>query len=1121
MDLNDNILIGPFLNMQPLSLDEVFVNYNFLSGSLPKSFGSLREVHARNNKLTGTISEYIDEGNNLQSLDLRGNLLTGELPIYENSFGSLRNLYLSQNFFTGTIPLGLFVLPNIELIDLSYNSFKGTIPDDFSDGVSVLQLNLQHNSLHGTLPENLIFASGLVKLYLNNNNFSGQFPKAYEHMYILDTLTIESNDITGNLPYQNCDQFELISCDCAPPNKVSCFCCECHGLYTNNAELVICPSDDSKVIIDNVRIGHPFNFKLRNEEDEHYILEDDQSIPLQESFEYPVCFSSTGCYSFNIYSDENLRFRIFFAGENILEVDELPQTTTDYLHTSVSFGYSSQNGILLQGVCDNITLDDISIESNTAKRVAVNQLVKVSGAETVTNSSSQKYQALYWSLNRMGRNTETDHVSLFQLYVLALFYSTTSGDQWLNNSLWLSESSECDWFGIHCDSYSNTIITKIDLSSNALKGYIPSEIGELRGLEEIYLKDNALTGIIPFAMMANLESIQIIRLSNNFLFGSISSEIKYHKNLLELDLSLNELTYSLPRELGNLGILENLDLSHNGFNGELPKELVNATKLIRLNLRNNTFNGNVFWLKDLIHLELLWLADNYFSGTIPIGQLQKNMTTFDLSGNQLKGSIPSSIANMLGLEELYIFNNHLTGTIPAELGMLNLVNVSLSYNEIKGTLHSEIGNIKTLKLLYLHSNLISGQTDVFDYDIDTYITDCGELYLTCNTCSDCCLKDGNCLQINKTWPKSYLSSIKVRPDLMVLIILSLFVFIGFFSSGVVLRCFVRDYLPRFSTVQRIQFQSESVYKFFLTKDWRAWSVAIFALALQAYVLLIFVTFSNFNYDFSDWVFTKTCLPSGIECNDLREKTIGPMGWYSFIIVISVFLFKDVLDALSLIYEGVTVSDVRGIFAGSVVLFITCESAIASYLFNYAAGASETDILKDAAVLLFLTDVDEQVYIVVERFFPEFLESIDEKIKSDSNVIHEKLGLYQHNDPLTGPLTNGESNDSSSDDSEYLRGCMERLEAEHNILLKRFNEFVVSQNEKEIYFQNNFKICQDEKNNSLFQNEEGSVDENCDDHLIDLQSRSLFNSTVVFDRKGSGETEARSDSNRKVMCNVIK
>jgi len=99
--------------------------------------------------------------------------------------------------------------------------------------------------------------------------------------------------------------------------------------------------------------------------------------------------------------------------------------------------------------------------------------------------------------------------------------------------------------------------------------------------------------------------------------------------------------------------------------------------------------------------------------------------------------------------------------------------------------------------------------------------------------------------------------------------------------------------------------------------------------------------------------------------------------------------------------------------------------------------------------------------------------------------------------------------------------MERLEAEHNILLKRFNEFVVSQNEKEIYFQNNFKICQDEKNNSLFQNEEGSVDENCDDHLIDLQSRSLFNSTVVFDRKGSGETEARSDSNRKVMCNVIK
>jgi len=331
-----------------------------------------------------------------------------------------------------------------------------------------------------------------------------------------------------------------------------------------------------------------------------------------------------------------------------------------------------------------------------------------------------------------------------------------------------------------------------------------------------------------------------------------------------------------------------------------------------------------------------------------------------------------------------------------------------------------------------------------------------------------------------------------------------------------------------------------VYKFFLTKDWRAWSVATFAFGLQAYVLFIFMTFSNFNYDYSDWVFTKRCLPNGIECKDLRDETIGPMGWYSFFIIIFVFLLKDILDALSIIYEGVTVSDVRGIFAGSVVLFITCESAIASYLFNYAAGASETDILKDAAVLLFLTDVDEQVYVIVDRFFPVFMESIDNKIKSDSERISEKLESDQLHEPRTGTLTNNEhdfasdhsfeasntterflvnQNENDPETIEHLRSCMERLEAEHKKLSKRFNEFIISKNEKKTYYQNNNKLYQGGKNNFIFQDE--VVDEICDDDLIDLQSRSLFNSAVVFDRKGSGKTETRSDSSRKVMSNVIK
>jgi len=1126
IELSNNFLSGPFIGFQKLffNLDEVGLDSNLLSGSLPKSFGSLRKVHAHANMLTGEFPKHIGVDSNLESLDFGNNLLTGTLTILPNTFGALRNLCLSHNKLVGTIPSAIMLFLNIEVIDISYNFLTGSMPEDFHFS-SVQQLNLQYNYLSGFISENLVFAPGLRKLFLNNNHFSGPFPAVLGELSMLDTLTIESNNITGSIPFQNCDQFELIRSDCAPPSKVTCNCCECNGLYTTNEVPLSCP-EESEIIIDNIHIGHEFNFKLSGEEDKDYELEDGQSMPLQVSYVYPACFSATGCYIFNIYSTANLRIRFFFGKSLILEEDELPQRFNNYLHTSISFGYSSENGILLQNSCDNVTLDDIAIESKSAKRDAVNQIVRVSGVETVQNSSSQKYQALYWSLNGIGENNEIDlSASLIQRYALALFYNVTSGDKWLNNSLWLSENSECEWFGVHCDSYSNTIITKIDLGSNALKGYIPSEVGEIRGLEELKLEENNLTSNIPFAMMANLENIKIIRLFKNSLLGSIPSEIKYFENLIELDISMNELSNNLPKEFGNLGNIENLNLSNNGFCGELPKELGRATKLIRLNLRNNTFHGNVFWLRDLIHLELLWLADNFFTGDIPIGEQQKNMKTIDFSGNKLQGSLSSTIGNLKSLEELLIFNNYLTGTLPVELGMLNLVNFSLSYNEIKGTLHSEIGNMKTLKILYLHNNFISGVTDVFDYDIETYIADCGEEYLTCDTCTICCLNGGNCLTIESTWPSNrFMNSVDLPADILLVIILFVFIFGGIFLSCVILRCLFREKLPKLQNIQRDQFQSESVFKFFLSKNGKAWLVAWIAVLIQSYVLNTFIKYADYDFPYSDWAYTNICPSNSMNCDEIKSHTIGLPGWLSFFSVLAIFLIKDITDAFAIIYESITISDVKGIFAGCIVLFITLQSAIASYLFNNAAGTSEADILKDAAILLFLTDVDEQMYSFIERFFPDFLESIDNNIVAKADELGRRSSSEHGNGDLLNTFLSNESDEQHADDSssndeievisidadescdrKMLDGIlrsMHLLETKHKKLLDRFDAYEASQDEKKDIYHNTRKkeiLVHNgkHKTNQKGENEKNYVSENIrgsqnrkqdhNDDLIDLKS----------------------------------
>ena len=69
-----------------------------------------------------------------------------------------------------------------------------------------------------------------------------------------------------------------------------------------------------------------------------------------------------------------------------------------------------------------------------------------------------------------------------QRYILALIYLSNGGDDWINNDKWMTKAHECEWYGVQCNVYEG-MVDMLDLSSNNLKGFLPSELGELRGLE--------------------------------------------------------------------------------------------------------------------------------------------------------------------------------------------------------------------------------------------------------------------------------------------------------------------------------------------------------------------------------------------------------------------------------------------------------------------------------------------------------------------------------------------------------------------------------------------------------------------------------------------------------------
>lgn len=76
-----------------------------------------------------------------------------------------------------------------------------------------------------------------------------------------------------------------------------------------------------------------------------------------------------------------------------------------------------------------------------------------------------------------------------------------------------------------------------------------------------------------------------------------------------------------------------------------------------------------------------------------------------------------------------IQSNELTGSIPTQVGnLINATALAMSHNSLKGGIPKELKNLQHLKLLHLHHNQLTGTAPVVAFQNltkDNYITDCG------------------------------------------------------------------------------------------------------------------------------------------------------------------------------------------------------------------------------------------------------------------------------------------------------------------------------------------------------------------------------------------------------------
>ncbi len=346
---------------------------------------------------------------------------------------------------------------------------------------------------------------------------------------------------------------------------------------------------------------------------------------------------------------------------------------------------------------------------------------------------------------------------------LESLYRAMGGNDWTNNTNWLSDQPLAEWHGV--DVHQSGRIKYLELNDNNLTGQIPADIGLLDSLFSFNLSGNDLNGPIPTSI-GRLVGVRDLKLRDNEqLDGPLPPEMGNMAALEYMDLSSTALSGPLPETFANLTVPR---FYHSGTSLCVPRSLagwyetlgnsdplpcipVTADRDVLVEFYNatggpnwgvkrnwlsdkslNTWQGIITdaegyvteffmpWnnltgsvpprLGDLSRLEVLGLYANELTGRIPpeLGKLTR-IREFALSSNKLEGPIPPEIGGMVSAGEMWLSWNNLSGPIPAEIGnLVNLEHLALFQNELSGPLPAEFGKLKKLKTMWLSSNKFEG-----------------------------------------------------------------------------------------------------------------------------------------------------------------------------------------------------------------------------------------------------------------------------------------------------------------------------------------------------------------------------------------------------------------------------
>ena len=322
---------------------------------------------------------------------------------------------------------------------------------------------------------------------------------------------------------------------------------------------------------------------------------------------------------------------------------------------------------------------DTPLTSIQQEQFLLDLLVHQAGVspERLADIQSDAHRAVHWLVyddplpTPVSQKPQSLSPALLQRFSLATLYfathpatTTTTGSSsaWKQEQNWMSDTSVCDWHGVHCE-----LVDASDwFDTAALEGMV---------LLEDTTGDNTKTDTKKKQQQDTPEPVmEVVRieLSNNNMHGTVPPELQYVSQLMSLDLSHNHLTGELPQDdsLGHFRRLTNLRLEHNQLTGSLPGALGENQILKQLRLDHNSLKGSIpeHMAHNLRNLQHWSLAHNrHLTGTIPttIAGL-RNIQVLEWNDNQLTGSLPFGLSRLTTLRKFWFLEHvHIRAYLPS------------------------------------------------------------------------------------------------------------------------------------------------------------------------------------------------------------------------------------------------------------------------------------------------------------------------------------------------------------------------------------------------------------------------------------------------------------------------